>query len=105
DQCDRCRSIGAPKDPTMVKAQTAAKAKGTSELKAPPTGVPGGPKPKVKAADHVYRPPGSKGAAAKKKAEPGLPIPLIAGGALVGVLLVAFLIFGHGKPSLSDEEV
>lgn len=119
DQCDRCRAIGAPKDPGMVKAQTQnlagkappkgpgqPKAKGTTELKMPPGGVsgesPSAPRQKVKPADHIYR-PGAKGAFAAKKKQDGPPIPLIGGGVLV-VLVLGFLLMGHGKPALSDEQ-
>jgi hypothetical protein len=110
DQCDRCRAIGAPKDPSMVKAKTEplkAKAKGTSELKVPPGGLPGtgatGPKQKVKPADHIYRPNAKGAVAAKKKPQSSPPLPLIGGGVLL-VLVVGFLLLGHGKPSLSDEQ-
>jgi hypothetical protein len=109
DQCDRCRAIGAPKDPSMAKAPTQplkAAAKGTSELKPPPGGVPGDrptpPKQKVKPADHIYR-PNAKGPVKNKQAK-ALPIPAIAGGAVLVLALGFFMLGGGHKPALTQEQ-
>jgi hypothetical protein len=107
DQCDRCRTIGAPrgegaKSPTQP-LKPRAKAT-TGKLEGPPGGVPAGPKPeKVKPASHIYRPNAKEAGLHGKKKGKDLPIPAIAGGAVLAIVLVLFLSMGGGKPALSEE--